>query len=169
MINKANEIKKFLIIFSVFLIFGCSGNQFAWRDARHGFTLGISGFFDHDPYKFCRKIVPNFIGKYQNNTNPSRTCIYYQYYTCHTTHYCPNLPTQAEREKCNQDASYYWLKPWQDLKTKKFLDRVIAAKEICKIEQENCNNGLKNDTRCKHLPSEKYQKIVQESKSKNSQ
>ena len=124
-------MKKLILIFSVFLIFGCSENRFKKNSDSHVFTFGIAGY---DDYKFCNGINPAFINRYPSGKNPSRTCIRYQYYTCHINHYCPNLPSESERKKCEQDASDYWLKPWQDIKTKKFLDKVSATKEICNSE-----------------------------------
>jgi hypothetical protein len=165
MISKINEIKKIILITCIFLILGCSGNRFKDEGMINSFSFGLFGYDDTE----CReKYDPMWTKSYQNGVYPSKTCLRYRYYTCHTTHYCPNLPTQVEREKCNQDAAQYWTPKWTNAKGD-LEKRVEITKRSCEIEQENCNNGIKNDTRCKHLPSEKYQKIVQESKSKNSQ
>jgi len=133
MINKIS--KRFLIILcTLVLTSNCTEeNRFHRRNLNRLATLGISGFFDHDPYQFCKSIVPNFIGKYPSGKNPSRTCIHYQYYTCHITHYCPNLPTETERKKCEQDANDYWLRPWDNAKGDR-IKKVAISKKVCDSE-----------------------------------
>lgn len=133
MINKVSEVKKILIIFSIFLVFGCSGNRFKDADFINSFTFGLFGY---DDSKCIQKYEPQFLKTYPSGKYPSRICSRYQRYTCHITHYCPNLPTEVERKKCEHDAAQYWLKPWQDIKTKKFLDKVTATKEICDSEAQ---------------------------------
>jgi hypothetical protein len=42
----------------------------------------------------------------------------------------------------------------------------LISKKSCEIESNNCNQGLKNDVRCRNLSSEKYQKIIKEEEKK---
>lgn len=124
----------------IFLIFGCSVNRFKKSEQLFGFTFGLFGSANLDCEK---KYDPNWLKPYANGIYPSRICTRYRHYTCHVTHYCPNLPTESERKKCEQDANDYWLKPWRDLKTGKLLDRVSATKEICESEYSKNNQSNK--------------------------
>jgi len=139
MINKAIK-RKILMIFSVFLIFGCSGNKFKDSDLINSFTFG---FFGYDDSKCIQKYEPQFLKAYPNGKYPSRICSRYQRYTCHVNHYCPNLPTSSERKKCEQDANDYWLRPWRDAKTKELLNKVTATKEICDSESSKNTQPIK--------------------------
>lgn len=147
----------------VLLAFGCSGNRFKNYGMINSFTFFTYGLLGgHDDFKFCNKIDPKFIDPYPNGINPSRTCIRYQYYTCHIIHYC-------NRDKdCERDATNWWLKPWRNAKTGELLDRETATKEICDTEEKNCNSGLKNDVRCRNLPKKEYQEIIAKEQHRNS-
>jgi len=122
---------------------------------RNSFSLGIAGYNDSS---FCIKNVPNFTDKYQNGVRPSRRCNSYRYYTCHVAHYCNG------DKQCEQDANSYWLPVWAGTEND-LLKRIEFTEESCEIEKNNCNQGLKNDVRCRNLSSEKYQKIIKENQS----
>jgi len=133
MIKKASNIK-ILTIFIALSVSSCvpwfSDNKFEKEGAIRSMTYGLFGY---DAYKFCNNIDSSFIDKYQSGKNPSRICIRYQYYTCHTTHYCPNLPTETERKKCEQDANDYWLPHWDNAKGDP-IKKAEISKKVCDSE-----------------------------------
>lgn len=152
----------------VLLAFGCSGNRFKNYGMINDFTFFTYGLLGgHDDFKFCNKIDPKFIDPYPNGINPSRICIRYQYYTCHIIHYCPNLPTEPERKKCEYDAAQYWTPLWDNAHGD-LEKRVSITKKVCDTEEKNCNSGLKNDVRCRNLPTKEYQEIIAKEQHRNS-
>lgn len=125
MINTVSKF--FILIFYILLTFSCSDNRFKYNSDLNSFSFGFAGY---DDYQFCNKIDPTFIDPYLNGKNPSKTCIYYQYYTCHINYYCKG------DKQCENEATQFWLKPWRDLKTLELLDPAIATKKICDKEQQ---------------------------------
>lgn len=147
------------LILCLLMGFGCSGNRFKNNEQLYGFTFSLLGSSNLE----CQKNNdPNWLKPYDNGLNPSRTCARYKHYTCHISHYCKG------DKKCEEEAAQYWTPMWQG--TENDLEqRVSITKRSCEIEAKNCNSGLKNDTRCKHMPSEKYQKILEQERAKNDQ
>ena len=134
----------------IFLAFGCSKNRFKKNDDLNVFSFGLAGY---DDYQFCNKIDPKFIDPYSNGINPTRTCIRYQYYTCHINHFCKG------DKQCEEDAAQYWTPLWDSAHGD--LDkRVSITKNSCEIEAKNCNSGLKNDVRCRNLSAKRYQEVI---------
>jgi hypothetical protein len=122
MIN--NKLLK--IVFSLMLIILISGcalkSRFVRSDILNIFTFSLAG---HDPYDFCSNINSDFIKPYKNGANPSKTCINYEYYTCHINHYCNG------DKKCESEARNYWIGNWTD-RSGKPIDPVSAAERYCK-------------------------------------
>ena len=123
MINKTSKFC--VLMLCVFLAFGCSKNRFKKNSDLDVFTFGLAGY---DDYRFCNKIDPRFIDPYPNGRNPSKTCIRYQYYTCHINHYC-----NGDKE-CEKDATW-WLPIWQGTEND-LVKRVEFTKEKCDKEQQ---------------------------------
>lgn len=158
-----NRVFKCGLILCLLMGFGCSGNRFKDGETLYVFSFYLAGY---DPFAFCRKKIPNFIAPYSNGINPSRICIHYQYYTCHISHYCKG------DKKCEEDAAWWISSNLYSPKLKRLLNQsesIVSTKNSCEIEAKNCNSGLKNDTRCRNLSSEKYQKIVEQERAKNPQ
>jgi hypothetical protein len=139
MINKVSEVKKILIIFSIFLVFGCSGNKIKNNSDLYVFTFGIAGY---DDFKFCKKNDPEFIKSYNNEKYPGKICTRFRLYNCHTAYYCPNLATETERRKCEQDANDYWLPKWQGAEADR-IKRLQFTKEKCEIEALKNTRSIK--------------------------
>ncbi len=142
MIRKINKI--ILLILCTFLIFGCSENRFKKNWDLNIFSFGFVG---HDAYDFCKEKIPNFIKKYSNGINPSRSCIRYQYYTCHINHYCMG------DKNCDKEAAQFWTNSYfVDKNGTAITDlekRVEVTKNGCDIEANQCNSAKLNDTSCR--------------------
>jgi len=129
-----NKTKFYVLILLISLVFGCSKNRFKNYGMINSFTFFTFGKLGgHDDYEFCKKHIPNFIGKYSNNINPSRICIRYQYYVCHIAHYCNGDKT------CEEEAAQYWTPLWDNAHGD-LEKRVSITKKVCDKEQQR-NSG----------------------------
>jgi hypothetical protein len=134
------KILKFLIL--TILISGCSDNRFVRRDLVHIATIGISGFFDHNDYQFCKKNNPDFIKPYKNGVEPIRTCRNQQYYVCHVSYYCKG------DKQCEKDAKQYWIGEWSS-GDGGVTDAVVAAGEYCGRIKKQCDAAKTGDQTCR--------------------
>ncbi len=136
------NLNKNLLLISITLLFSCSiENRFVKRDLVNLSTLGVSKFFTHNDYEFCKKIDPNFI-IYKNGVNPTRTCIHYGYYKCHIENYC-----KGDKD-CENDVKRYWIADWKD-KYGNWTDPVEATKTYCERIKKQCDLAEYGDQTCR--------------------
>lgn len=122
--------KVFVLIFCVFLVFGCSKNRFKNSSMINGFTFGLFGYDDIE----CRKKYDStWMKSYSNGKYPSKICTRYKYYTCHINNYCNN------DKDCEEEAALFWTPNWQNANGN-LEKRVQITQKVCDIER-NKNSG----------------------------
>ena len=143
-----NLIKIFVITTFALSTISCSSNTFARREGLVILTLGLlPGKSECEKRTYYGKLGGH-AKRYDNGVNPSRTCVHYQEYLCHTNITCKKHQDKEERRKCELDAESYFLKSWQN-KEGNFIDRVDATKRYCDRIKKQCDAAPKDDYSCR--------------------